>query len=202
MVPFDVIIFVFRGEILLLCQWKSDFSNLKPAMKLIVQIPCWNEEKSIADAIRSLPKEIAGIDYIEVIVIDDGSVDDTVAEAQRAGATEVICLPRHMGLAYTFSKGVEAAIRRGADILVNTDADLQYPSKMIPHLIEPLLTNEADIAIGDRLSHKPSPFPPVKMFLERLGTGVIRFFSGVATRDAASGFRALNGEAMRSMVIR
>jgi glycosyltransferase involved in cell wall biosynthesis len=170
-------------------------------MKCVIQIPCWNEERTIADAIRSLPTEIEGIDSVEVIVVDDGSEDTTVAEAKRAGATEVVSLPRHMGLAYTFSKGVETAIKRGADILVNTDADLQYPSEMIPDLIQPILANDADIAMGDRLSKKPRPFSPVKLFLERLGTKVIRFFSGAGTRDAASGFRALNREAMRSMII-
>jgi glycosyltransferase involved in cell wall biosynthesis len=170
-------------------------------MKLIIQIPCWNEEKSIADTIRSLPTGMAGVDCIEIIVIDDGSIDNTVAEARRAGATEVVSLPRHMGLARAFSKGVEAAIERGADILVNTDGDLQYPSDRIPDLIAPILSNTCDIAIGDRLSYKPSPFSPVKMLFERFGTRMIRFFSRTRVKDAASGFRAFNREAMYSMVI-
>ena len=170
-------------------------------MKLVIQIPCWNEELSIAEAIGSLPTRIDGIDCIEVIVIDDGSTDNSVAEARRAGATEVITLPRHMGLAGAFSKGIEAAIERGADILVNTDADLQYPSDHISDLIRPILNNETDITIGDRLSARPSPFPPVKMLLERMGTGVIRAVSGADAKDAASGFRALNREAMQAMVI-
>ena len=170
-------------------------------MKLVIQIPCWNEEKTIADTISSLPKQIEGIDSIEVIVIDDGSVDQTVAAAKNAGANEIIRLPRHMGLAVAFSAGVEAAIKNDADILVNTDADLQYPSSNIVDIVKPIVNGEADIVVGDRLSHKPRPFQPVKMLLERLGTWIIRIFSGTKIKDAASGFRALNREAMHSMVI-
>ena len=170
-------------------------------MKLIIQIPCWNEEQSIAAAIASLPAALEGIEQIEVIVIDDGSTDASVAEARHAGAADVIVLPRHLGLARAFSRGVEVAIEREADLLLNTDADLQYPPERIPELIRPLLNNEADIAIGDRLSARPSPFSPVKLFLERLGSGVIRTVSGAGAKDAASGFRAMNREAMQAMVI-
>jgi len=170
-------------------------------MKLVIQIPCWNEEKTIADTIRSLPEQIDGIDCIEVIIIDDGSDDKTVEMAQNAGATEVVSLPRHMGLAGAFSAGVAAAISHDADILVNTDADLQYPSSCIPDIVKPVIKGEADIVVGDRLSYKPRPFNPLKMFLERLGTLIIRIFSGTPIKDAASGFRALNRDAMHSMVI-
>ena len=170
-------------------------------MKLVIQIPCWNEEHTIADTINSLPKHIEGIDSIEVIVIDDGSVDQTVAAAKNAGASEVICLPRHRGLAVAFSAGVDAAINHDADILVNTDADLQYPSSCIVDIVKPIIHGKADIVVGDRLSHKPRPFSPIKMFLERLGSWIIRIFSGTKIKDAASGFRALNRDAMHSMVI-
>jgi glycosyltransferase involved in cell wall biosynthesis len=170
-------------------------------MKLVIQIPCWNEEKTIAETIRSLPKEIEGIDCIEVIVIDDGSTDKTVSNALKEGVNEVVRLPRHMGLAAAFSTGVEAAIKHSADILVNTDADLQYPSSCIEDIVKPIVSGEADIAVGDRLSHKPRPFSPVKMFLERLGSWIIRIFSGTKIKDAASGFRALSRETMLSMII-
>ncbi len=170
-------------------------------MKLVIQIPCWNEEKTITEAIQSLPVQIVGIDCIEVIIIDDGSNDKTAETAQRAGATEVVRLPRHLGLASAFSAGVTAAIKNNADILVNTDADLQYPSSCIPDIVTPVVNGEADIVVGDRLSYKPRPFSPIKMFLEKLGTWIIRLFSGTKIMDAASGFRAFNREAMHSMII-
>lgn len=170
-------------------------------MKLIIQIPCWNEENTIAETIQSLPKHIDGIDCIEIVVIDDGSTDQTIVAAQKAGVSEVVSLPRHMGLAAAFSSGIDAAIKRNADILVNTDADLQYPSSNIVDIVNPIIKGEADIVVGDRLSHKPNPFPPVKMFLERFGSWIIRTFSGAAVKDAASGFRALSREALHSMVI-
>lgn len=170
-------------------------------MKLVIQIPCLNEEKTIADTINSLPKHIEGIDSIEIIIIDDGSTDNTVDAAKSAGVIEIISLPRHMGLAAAFSTGVEAAIKHNADILVNTDADLQYPSSCIEDIVKPIVSGKADIAVGDRLSHKPRPFSPVKMFLELLGSWIIRIFSGTKIKDAASGFRALSREAMFSMII-
>jgi glycosyltransferase involved in cell wall biosynthesis len=170
-------------------------------VKLIIQIPCWNESESIADVVQSLPTEVPGVDVIETIVVDDGSVDGTAREAQRAGVTEVIRLPRHLGLAGAFSAGVEAALRRDADILVNTDADLQYPSDHIPTLIGPLLEGRADMVIGNRLTQKPPPFGPFKMMLQRLGSSIVRVASGTNVADAASGFRALSRSAMEALFI-
>jgi glycosyltransferase involved in cell wall biosynthesis len=170
-------------------------------MKLVIQIPCWNEKASIEDAVRSLPRSIPGIDIIEIIVIDDGSTDGSAELAERAGADEVVRLPRHMGLAEAFSAGIQAAIRHNADILVNTDADLQYRPVHIPDLIRPIMDNSADIVVGDRLSQKPAPFPPVKMALERLGTSFVRMFSSVPVRDAASGFRAFNRGVLDALFI-
>ncbi len=169
-------------------------------MKLIIQIPCLNEERTIQDAIRSLPRHIDGIDTIEVLVIDDGSSDDSAARARQAGA-QVVSLPRHMGLASAFSEGVKVALEHGADILVNTDADLQYPSEYIPFLVKPILEGRAEIAIGDRLNQTPAPFPPGKMALERLGSWFVKSFSGVPVKDAASGFRAFGKEAMEFMFL-
>lgn len=170
-------------------------------MKLIIQIPCWNESESILEVVRSLPTTVRGIDVIETIIIDDGSDDGTAKEAERAGVTEVVRLERHLGLAAAFSAGVEAALRRGADILVNTDADLQYPSDHIPALIGPLVKGEADMVIGNRLLQKPAPFGPLKMMLQRLGSLIVRIASGTKVADAASGFRALSRCAMEALFI-
>jgi glycosyltransferase involved in cell wall biosynthesis len=170
-------------------------------MNLVIQIPCLNEQASIEEAVRSLPRTLPGVDTIKVIVIDDGSCDKSADIAALAGADEVIRLPRHLGLAGAFSAGIHAAIRHDADILVNTDADLQYRPGHIPDLIGPILKNEADLVVGDRLSGRPAPFTPVKMALERLGSSFVRMFSSVPVRDAASGFRAFNREAIQAMFI-
>lgn len=171
------------------------------AMKLIIQIPCWNEAETIGDTIRSLPGRIAGMDVVEIIVIDDGSTDNTVAVAREAGIDGVVSLPRHLGLAAAFSAGIKEAIIRDADVLVNTDADLQYPSDYISGIVAPIAAGDADIVVGDRLSHRPAPFSPVKMLFEKLGTWVVHVFSGAPIKDAASGFRAFGREAIRAMVI-
>jgi len=170
-------------------------------MKLVIQIPCWNEQSHVQDAVSGLPTHIDGIDSIEVVVIDDGSTDETAGFALKTGVAEVVRLPRHLGLAAAFSAGIHAAIRRNADVLVNTDADLQYPPDYIPNLIEPIIGNKADIVIGDRLSATPAPFPPVKMALERLGSSFVRVFSSVLVQDAASGFRAFNRDAIEAMFL-
>lgn len=170
-------------------------------MKLIIQIPCFNEQQSIAQTIRSLPTKIDGIDEIDVVVVDDGSTDGTVQAACATGNVYCVKLARHLGLADAFSAGVHEAMLRNADILVNTDADMQYPSDQIPALVAPLLQDKADMAIGDRLSAKPVPFGPVKMLFEKLGSQFVRMASGLDVADAASGFRALNREAMQAMFI-
>lgn len=170
-------------------------------MKLIIQIPCWNEAAIISQTIAALPRRIAGIDELQIQVIDDGSQDATAALAHAAGADEVIRLPRHMGLAKAFCAGVECALRRGADIVVNIDADLQYPPHQIPALIAPILQGEADLVIGNRLDQKPAPFPPLKMALQRLGSLVLRIASGAPVADAASGFRAFNREALQTIFL-
>jgi glycosyltransferase involved in cell wall biosynthesis len=165
-------------------------------MKLIVQIPCYNEEKTIKEMIESIPGQIAGIDSIETIIIDDGSTDATVKRAAETGC-KIISLPRHKGLAAAFSAGIEAAIEMGADILVNTDADFQYPSNFIPALIKPIQDGTADMTIGNRFSNGNKPFSPIKMFFQDFGSRVVRLFSGVKVSDAASGFRAFSRDAMK-----
>lgn len=177
------------------------FFKIVPKMKLVIQIPCWNEEKTIIETVKSIPKIIEGVSTVEIVVIDDGSTDNTVLSAKNAGVHEIIRLPRHRGLAAAFLAGIEAAIRRDADILVNTDADLQYPSSYIKDIIKPIVENKAEIVIGERLSQKPKPFPPMKMLFQRVGSLIISIISGIQVKDAASGFRALSREAMHSMII-
>ncbi len=170
-------------------------------MRLAIQIPCWNEREWIAKTLASLPGRIEGIDSIEVIVVDDGSTDGTEVAASEAGADAVIRLPRHSGLADTFLAGVHAALERGVDILVNTDADMQYPSSSIGDLIAPILQGKADMVVGNRLSYRHPPFSPLKMALERCGTAIVRLLSGTDVHDAASGFRAFNRDALEAIFL-
>ncbi len=170
-------------------------------MKLVIQIPCYNEESTIAATIAALPKSIAGIDTIEIIVIDDGCSDRTADIANLAGVCEVVRLAGHNGLASAFSAGVKTALRRKADILVNTDADHQYPGHYIASLVEPIVAHTADVVIGNRLAATPPPFSPAKMFFERLGSLFVSIAAGLRVPDAASGFRAFNRATLMAMVI-
>ncbi len=171
-------------------------------MKLIIQIPCFNEAETLPATLRGLPKNIAGIHQIEVLVIDDGSEDGTAQVARQGGADHVIELPRHVGLASAFVSGLEACLARGADIIVNTDADNQYASEDIPRLIEPILMGHADLVVGDRGVATLKSFSPAKRLLQRLGSWVMARASGVATPDATSGFRAISrNAALRTLVL-
>ena len=140
-------------------------------MKLIVQIPCLNEEKTIAATIADIPRKITGVDEVEVLVIDDGSTDRTVDAARKAGADQVISFTNRKGLARAFMAGIDAALQAGADIIVNTDADNQYRGADIPALIAPILRQEADVVVGNREVEKISHFSPVKKTLQKLGAG-------------------------------
>ncbi|MEZ5276216.1 MAG: glycosyltransferase [Opitutaceae bacterium] len=164
-------------------------------MKLIVQIPCFDEEENIGETIRAIPGKIAGIEVIEIMVVDDGSRDATSTAAREAGADHVVRLPRNQGLARAFSAGIEHALRLGADIIVNTDADNQYCADDIPALIEPILKGEADIVIGERPIDSIQHFSPAKKILQRIGSATVRFFSRTEVRDAPSGFRAFSRRA-------
>lgn len=171
-------------------------------MKLIIQIPCYNESQVISNTIKSLPREMAGIDQVEVLVINDGSQDDTIKVARQAGANHVLSLPGHMGLAMAFTAGLDEALRLGADIIVNTDADNQYHAEDIHRLIEPILAGRAQIVIGDRGVATLKDFPPAKRLLQRLGSWVVGRVSGMNIPDATSGFRALSREAaLRTLVL-
>ncbi|MEW5987403.1 MAG: glycosyltransferase family 2 protein [Chloroflexota bacterium] len=164
-------------------------------MKLIVQIPCLNEADTLPAALAGLPTTLPGIDCIETLVIDDGSTDDTVEVARQLGVNHVVRHPTNLGLARAFQTGLETCLRLGADVIVNTDGDNQYPAAYIPHLVAPIVQGQAHIAIGDRQVEQVTHFSPVKKLLQKLGSWMVRTVSGTAVPDAPSGFRAFSREA-------
>ena len=164
-------------------------------MKLIIQIPCLNEELTLPETIRDLPDKIEGIDTIEILVIDDGSCDKTIEVAKTLGVHHVLKFTNNKGLAKAFISGVNESLKLGADIIVNTDADNQYFGGDIPKLIQPILDKMADIVIGDRQVETISHFSPLKIFLQKFGSWVVRQLSGTQVPDATSGFRAYSREA-------
>jgi glycosyltransferase involved in cell wall biosynthesis len=168
-------------------------------MKLIIQIPCLNEEERLPITWHSLPRSIQGVDAIEVLVIDDGSTDGTATVARKLGAHHVLTLGRHMGLARAFQAGLREALRLGADIVVNTDADDQYRGSDIPRLIEPILQKRAEIVIGDRGVARVAHFSPFKRVLQRIGSRIVQAAAGIPVPDAASGFRAFSRNAALRM---
>ncbi len=170
-------------------------------MKLIIQIPALNEEETLATTIKALPRAIAGFETIEVLVIDDGSTDRTVEVARAAGADHVISMGCNMGLARTFSAGLEHALSLGADVIVNTDADNQYCADDIAALVRPILDGEAQIVIGARPIRENVHFSPVKKMLQSLGSWVVRRASGTDIPDAPSGFRAYSRDAAARMSV-
>ncbi len=170
-------------------------------MKLVIQIPCYNEENTLPATYRDLPREIHGIDEIEVLVVDDGSTDATVDVARALGVQHVLSLGRNRGLAEAFVKGLEYALSVGADIIVNTDADNQYRGADIARLVEPILAQQADIVVGDRGVTTVSEFSSLKRKLQQLGSWVVQQAAGVAIPDATSGFRALSREAALRTII-
>jgi len=159
-------------------------------MKLVVQIPCLNEEESLPATLRAIPREIEGIDEVIILVIDDGSKDRTREVALANGADHVLRFTRHKGLASGFMAGLDASLHLGADIIVNTDADNQYQGASIPDLVGPVLAGRADMVVGERPIGDIDDFSRTKKVLQRLGSSVVRRFSGTGVRDAASGFRA------------
>lgn len=164
-------------------------------MKLVVQIPCLNEEATLPAALASIPRSIPGVDVVEVLVVDDGSSDRTAEVARAHGADHIVRFRRRKGLAYGFMAGLDAALRVGADVIVNTDADNQYPGAAIPRLIAPILSGEADMVVGDRGVSHVGHFSWTKRRLQTLGSWVVRKVSGTQVPDTTSGFRALTREA-------
>ena len=171
-------------------------------MKLIIQIPCYNEAETLADTIRQLPRAIPGVDSIEVLIIDDFSGDATIEVARAAGANHLVRLSHRTGLAGAFAAGLDACLKLGADLIVNTDADNQYEAADIPSLVEPLLRGEAELVIGDRGVATLPVFSPFKRKLQVFGSRVVSSAAGLNVPDVTSGFRAMTSEvALRTMVL-
>jgi glycosyltransferase involved in cell wall biosynthesis len=168
-------------------------------MRLVVQIPCLNEEATLPAVLESIPKQIPGIDSIVVLVIDDGCNDKTVEVARKYGVTEFVHHRRTQGLGRSFHDGVVRALELGGDIVVNTDGDNQYPQDRIPDLVEPILTAGADIVVADRQVATIEHFSPLKKMLQRLGSGVVSRAAGTRLPDAASGFRAYSRESLMAL---
>jgi glycosyltransferase involved in cell wall biosynthesis len=170
-------------------------------LKLIIQIPCFNEEATLPETLADLPREVPGFDTVEWLVIDDGSEDRTSEVAREHGVDHVVRVPQNRGLANAFLTGLDSALRLGADVIVNTDADNQYHGSCIPDLVAPVVAGEADLVIGERPIEAVDDFSPLKKRLQRAGSRVVRAFSGTDVRDAASGFRAFSRDtALRTKV--
>jgi len=170
-------------------------------LKLIIQIPCFNEQDTLAETVADLPTAIEGIDEIELLIIDDGSTDGTSDTAREVGIHHIVRFPQNRGLARGFMAGVDASLRLGADIIVNTDADNQYCGKDIPLLIAPLLRKEADLVVGDRQVDTVAHFSATKKRLQKIGSWVVRLASNTRIPDATSGFRAVSREAALRMFV-
>ncbi|MCS7283866.1 MAG: glycosyltransferase family 2 protein [Anaerolineae bacterium] len=170
-------------------------------MKLVIQIPAYNEETTLPQTLRDLPRSLSGVDRIEVLVIDDGSTDRTAEVAREAGADHVVRLKQNQGLATAFTVGLETALRLGADIIVNTDADNQYRGEDIARLIQPILEGQADIVVGDRGVAVLEHFSPIKRLLQKWGSWVVAHAAGIPIPDATSGFRAFTREAALRLTV-
>lgn len=160
--------------------------------RLIIQIPCYNEEQTLALALAELPREVPGVDAVEWLIIDDGSVDGTVEVARANGVDHVVSMGRNQGLAKAFMAGLSACIERGADIIVNTDADNQYNAGDIPELVRPILEGRAEIVVGARPISETAHFSPLKKALQHIGSWAVRVASNTDVADAPSGFRAIS----------
>jgi glycosyltransferase involved in cell wall biosynthesis len=170
-------------------------------VKLIIQIPCLNEEATLPATIADLPRRLDGVEQIELLVIDDGSTDRTVQVARENGVDHIVRLTNHKGLAAGFQAGLDACLKLGADIVVNTDADNQYRGADVEKLVAPILAGEADMVVGDRRIGSIEHFSGAKKWLQRLGSWVVRRLSGTEIADTTSGFRAYNREAALGLLV-
>ena len=166
-----------------------------PSMKLIIQLPCYNEEESLPVTLGGLPKKIPGFDTVEWLIINDGSTDDTVGVARKYGVDHIVSFSKNLGLASGFLAGIDASLRLGADVIVNTDADNQYNSGDIEKLVKPILDGKAEIVIGSRPIGDIRHFSCIKKSLQKLGSGIVRLVSNTTIDDAPSGFRAMKRDA-------
>jgi glycosyltransferase involved in cell wall biosynthesis len=167
--------------------------------KLIIQIPCFNEEESLPVTLAALPRSVEGVDRVEWLVVDDGSEDRTADVARERGVDHIVRLPRHQGLAGAFVAGLDASLRAGADVIVNTDADNQYCSEDIDALVAPILARQAEIVVGARPIDRTAHFSPLKKALQRIGSRVVRRLSATDIPDAPSGFRAMSRDAAQRL---
>ncbi len=171
-------------------------------MKLIIQIPCYNEAQILPKTIKQLPKAVDGFDVVEILVVDDGSTDNTASVARQAGADHIVHLNRHLGLAQAYTQGLDACLRLGADVIVNTDADNQYRAEDVHKLVRPIVNGEAEMVIGDRGVNTVVHFPAHKRALQVLGSRVVSATAGFNIPDATSGFRAITRKvALETMVL-
>ncbi len=170
-------------------------------MKLIIQIPCLNEEATLPATLADLPRQVAGFDIVEWLIIDDGSTDATLEVARAHGVDHIVKLTNNKGLAAGFQAGLDAALKLGADVIVNTDADNQYSAADIPKLVRPILEGRADMVVGDRETDTIAHFSPLKKRLQKLGSWVVRQASETDVPDTTSGFRAYNREAAIQMAV-
>ena len=173
----------------------GDSAHLPSPLKLIIQIPCYNEENTLAVTLSALPRQVRGIDKVEWLVIDDGSRDRTIAVAREWGVDHIVSFGQNRGLAKGFMAGLEASLKAGADIIVNTDADNQYCADDIPKLVAPILAGQAQIVIGARPIQQIEHFSLAKKLLQRVGSWAVRVASRTSVADAPSGFRAISREA-------
>ena len=170
-------------------------------MKLIIQIPCYNEGGTLAVALSALPRYVEGFDSVEWLIIDDGSQDDTVDVAKANGVDHIVKHSGNKGLARAFMSGIDACLKFGADVIVNTDADNQYNADDIPKLVEPILQHRAELVIGARPIETIEHFSPAKKLLQKLGSWVVRVASKTDIPDASSGFRAINRETAQKLIV-
>ena len=169
--------------------------NNEKGLKLIVQIPAYNEQDSIAEVIKSIPRKIQGISEVKVLIIDDGSSDKTIEVSKQAGADYIVSNGNNKGLAFTFQRGLNEALKLGADIIVNTDADNQYNQKEIEKIVKPIIEGKTDLVLGNRKFMSLDHMPRIKKFGNSAGTKIVSIGSGVKLDDVSSGFRAFSKEA-------
>jgi glycosyltransferase involved in cell wall biosynthesis len=168
-------------------------------MKLIIQMPCYNEAETLGVALSALPRQVEGFDEVEWLIINDGSEDDTVEVAKKYGVDHIVSFNKNQGLAKVFMTGIRECLKKGADVIVNTDADNQYNADDIPKLVQPILKGKADYVVGARPIDETDHFSPTKKFLQKLGSWVVRKASGTDIPDAPSGFRAISRECAKQL---